>query len=214
MCPICQPSVHVECHNFVISHSFLLPLVVLCSLSVADHSSMFLFIFINFFPLNCPKYWCFSFLHHFLLTHLIIWTTILILPCFHLFECVVLPFLSFLLCFHALPSTPSLYFVRWAPAFFLSFLFKDPTAVFSTLLFSFRMSNTLESLPHNLPRFSNSKQVISSRGVFAARLYRFIFDVFCYVHFLISCLSSLHSTIVAFTDVKVPIPSQHIPAAF
>ncbi len=94
LCPIYQPSVHVECHHFVISHSFSLPLVALCSLSVPDDSSMYLFIFINFFPLKCPKYWCFSFLHSFLLTHMVIPTTLSLLCCCNLPQCVALCFLS------------------------------------------------------------------------------------------------------------------------
>jgi hypothetical protein len=94
LCPIYQPSVHVECHHFVISHSFLLPLVAMCSLSVPDHSSMFLFIFINIFKLYCPKYWCFCLLHHLLLTHMTILTTSSLLYCCHLFQCVTLCFLS------------------------------------------------------------------------------------------------------------------------
>ena len=113
------------------------------------------------------------------MTHLIIWTTLLILSYFHLFKCVAPPFLSFLLCFHAFPSTPSLYFVQRASAFFLSFLFKGSTAVFSTFLLSFRVSTTLESLLHILPRFFNSDQVISSRGVVAER--PFIFEFRCFV---------------------------------
>ncbi len=124
--PILISLVHVECHHFVISHSFLLPLVALCSLSVPDHSSMFSFTFINFFTLNCPKYWCFSFLHRFLLTHLIIWTTILILSCCHLFECVALHFLSFLLCCCPFSSTTSSSFHQRAAALLLSSLFIDP----------------------------------------------------------------------------------------
>ena len=94
LCPIYQPSVHVECHHFVISHSFLLPLVALCSLGVPDDSSMFLYIFTNFFPLKCPKYWCFSFLHPFLLTHMVIPTTLSLLCCCNLLQCVALCFLS------------------------------------------------------------------------------------------------------------------------
>ncbi len=51
--------VHGECHNFVIFHPFLMPLVAMCSLSVPDHSSILPSIFINSITLNCPKYWCF-----------------------------------------------------------------------------------------------------------------------------------------------------------
>jgi hypothetical protein len=124
--PIFKSLVHAESHYFVISHSFLLPLVALCSLSVPDHSSMFSLTFINFFTLNYPKYWCFSFLHRFLLTPLIIWTTILILPCCHLFARVALYFLSFLLCCCPFYSTPSSSFHQKAAALFLSPLFIDP----------------------------------------------------------------------------------------
>jgi hypothetical protein len=113
-----------------------------------------------------------------------------------------------------LPSTPSLYFVQRAPAFFLSFLFKGSTAVFSTFLLSFRVSNTLESLPHILPRFSNSKQVVSSIGDCVVWLYILQFRCFCKSLFLTSYFPSLHFSIVAFTHVKVPIPPQHLPAAF
>ncbi len=114
--PIFKSLVRVECHNFVISHSFLLPLVALCSLSVPDHSSMFLFAFFNFFTLNRPKYWCFFFFHRFLLPHLIIWTTILILPCCRLFVHVATHLPSVPLCFELMHLTPSLLIVQRAAA--------------------------------------------------------------------------------------------------
>jgi len=83
--PILNTVFHVVRHNFVIPCSFLLPLASLCSLSVLDHSFMFSSIFINFFPLNRPKYWCFSFSITPFLTPLIFLTTSSILSCCNLF---------------------------------------------------------------------------------------------------------------------------------
>ncbi len=53
--PILISLVHIEWHNFVIFHPFLLPLVALCSLSVPDHSSMFLFTFYQLLHIELSK---------------------------------------------------------------------------------------------------------------------------------------------------------------
>ena len=113
------------------------------------------------------------------------WCTQMVIPsrvlcrlCCHLFELVATHFLSILLCFYPLPSTPSLCFIQRATAFLLSFLFNDPTAVFSAFLRSFHALNTLESFPYILPRFCNSKQVVLSMDAHAIQLYNFDFRWF------------------------------------
>ena len=127
--PIFKSLVHSECVYFVIFHSFMLPLAALCSLRVPDHSSMFSLSFVNFFTPNCPKYWCFSFLHCFLLTPLITWTKIFILPCCRLFARIALHFLSLLLCCCPFYSTPSSSFHQRAAALFLCFFSSTQTHV-------------------------------------------------------------------------------------
>ena len=179
--------VHVECHPVVRFHSFLLPLVALCSHSVPDHSSMLPPTFINSFTLNCPKYWCFYFLHRFLLLHMIIWTTILILPCCHLFVHVALHFLSLLLSCCLFYSAPSSSFHQRAAALFFSFTLIDPHICFLMFLHSTCVTKTSESCPYILPRFYNFIQVISATGVDAFDIFIFSFRCFCKFNFLQLC---------------------------
>jgi len=141
-------------------HSFKLPLAALCSFRVPDHSSMFSLSFINFFTPNCPKYWCFYFLHCFLLTHVFIWTIFLILLCFQLFEHVALHFLSFLLGRCPIYSTPSSSFPQRAAALLMCFLFIDPYIRYVMFLHMWGVPKSSKSCHYILPRFSNFVQVI------------------------------------------------------
>ena len=140
---------------------------------------MLLFVFINFFPSNCPKYWCFPCLHHFLLTHLTIWTTNLIFPCCFLFKHVAILPLSVPRYFDHQLFTPSLCFDQKTLAYFLLIDFIDPHACFVMFLHFICLPQASESCPYVLAHFSNLEQDISSIGFCAVRLYIFGVSMFC-----------------------------------
>jgi hypothetical protein len=194
---LCAPSKKLRCTYLVILLSVFNPF---CCLLLRYVAILFLiipprfsYILLNFFTLNCSKYWCFSFLHHLKLTHLIILTTFFILSCCHSFPCVALCFLSFPICSCSLRCPPSLHFLQRAAAFSLSLSFIDLPAWFIMFSRSFLSLKTLESLRYVLPRFSYLKRAVSIIGVFVIPFYIcsfFNFLTLFFFQFVFFCISS------------------------